>query len=284
MIIVRLCGGLGNQMFQYALYKAFLERGTDAKLDISKFKHIDMSRECFLNYGCFDLKYELCTKKEARRYVIGTGMTARIVSRLLRDKKTHIYEKEDYVYDKSVLDLKEGFLEGFWQSWKYAGDIQDIIKKDYKFVNTLIGQNKNYEDMINSTESVAVHIRRGDYLENEDIYGNICTEQYYHKAIEIINNQIKNPKYYFFSNDLKWVREKFGEADNYIYVEGNPESKGYIDMRLMSACKHQIIANSSFSWWAAYLNSNADKKVISPNKWINGRETPDVYCADWIKI
>ena len=260
MIIVRLCGGLGNQMFQYALYKAFLERGTDAKLDISKFKHIDMSRECFLNYGCFDLKYELCTKKEARRYVIGTGMTARIVSRLLRDKKTHIYEKEDYAYDKSVLDLKEGFLEGFWQSWKYAGDIQDIIKKDYKFVNTLIGQNKNYEDMINSTESVAVHIRRGDYLENEDIYGNICTEQYYHKAIEIINNQIKNPKYYFFSNDLKWVREKFGEADNYIYVEGNPESKGYIDMRLMSACKHQIIANSSFSWWAAYLNSNADKR------------------------
>ena len=284
MIIIRLCGGLGNQMFQYALYKAFLAKQTNAKLDASKFKHIDEPRECFLDYGCFDLKYELCTKKEARKYVIGTGMTARIISRFLGDRRTHIYEKEDYVYDESILDLKEGFLEGFWQSWKYSRDIQCSIRADFKFVNELHGQNKYYEDMINGTESVAIHIRRGDYLKNDNIYGNICTEQYYRKAIGIMNNQVKYPKYYFFSNDLEWVREKFGESDNYIYVEGNSESKGYIDMRLMSECKHQIIANSSFSWWAAYLNSNTHKKVISPNKWINGRETPDVYCADWIKV
>ena len=284
MFIIWIGEGLGNQMFQYALYQAFLARGTEAKLDISKFSHIDEKRDCFLDYQCFDLKYDLCTKKEARVYVIGTGMVSRVIARFWHDKKTHIYEKEDYVYDDNILNIKDGYLEGFWQSWKYSKDIRDKIKICFRFVNELTDQNKEYEDMINNTESVAVHIRRGDYLKQKDIYGNICTEQYYRKAVETMNGLIKNPKYYFFSNDLEWVKAKFGKADNYVYIEGNPEKRGYIDMCLMSKCKHQIIANSSFSWWAAFLNDNPNKSVICPDRWVNTKDTPDIYCEDWLLI
>lgn len=284
MIIVRLSGGLGNQMFQYALYQAFLAQGIEARLDKSKFNHIIETRKCFLDYECFDLEYKLCTKKEARKYVIGTGMTARVIARCLGDRKTHIYEKMDYVYDESILNLREGFLEGFWQSWKYSRNIHEKLRECFTFVNELTEENKNYEDMIESTNSVAIHVRRGDYLKLQDIYGNICTEAYYKNAIKTIERFVGNPTYFFFSNDLEWTMETFGKADHHIYVSGNGEDKGYIDMRLMSKCKHQIIANSSFSWWAAFLNDNPDKKVICPGKWINSRETPDVCCEDWVKV
>ena len=284
MIIVKLNGGLGNQMFQYALYQAYLEQGVKAKLDKSKFTHFDEKRECFLDYGCFDLKYELCTKAEARQYVIGTGMIARVIARLLGDKKTHIYEKSEYEYDSDILTLRDGYIDGCWQSWKYIKDIMTKIHESFRFVNVLDKHQKDYEELICSTNSVAVHIRRGDYLKLQRIYGGICTEEYYRKAIEMMNDVLEEPMFYFFSNDIEWVKDTFGESANYVYVEGNGEHQGYIDMRLMSECKHQIIANSSFSWWAAFLNVNPNKMVICPAKWINTKDTPDVYCEDWIKI
>ena len=284
MIIVKLMGGMGNQMFQYALYRALLAQGKEVKLDREKFTHIDEKRDCFLDYGCFDLEYELCTKKEARKYVLGTGMTARVLMRVFGDRSTHYYEKRGYEYDSAVMGLSEGYLDGGWQSWKYFKDIEPDIKKVYRFENKLAGRNKQFENQIQSTNSVAVHVRRGDYVKLQKIYGNICTIEYYNKAIEIINQTIVSPVFYFFSNDMDWTRRNFGDRKNYIYVEGNSETKGYIDMKLMSECQHQIIANSSFSWWAAYLNSNLDKKVICPDRWVNGKETLDVYCLDWIKV
>ena len=131
---------------------------------------------------------------------------------------------------------------------------------------------------------MSVHIRRGDYVKLQGIYGNICTTEYYKKAIELINQIVEQPTFFFFSNDMKWTRDTFGEKNNYFYVEENDEDKGYIDLRLMSVCKHQIIANSSFSWWAAYLNNNLEKKVICPSRWINAKETPDIYCDGWTLI
>lgn len=283
MIIVKLMGGMGNQMFQYALYRALLAQGREVKLDRAKFAHIDEKRECFLDYGCFELEYDLCTKKEARKYVLGTGMTARVLMRAFGDRGTHYYEKGEYEYDPDVMKLQEGYLDGFWQTWKYFQDVEADIKKTYHFTSHLAGRDKEYEKQIQNTNSVAVHIRRGDYNKHQNIYGNICTRSYYQKAINMINQEIGAPFFYFFSNDMEWTKKTFGNKDNYIYVEGNSEDRGYIDMQLMSECKHQIIANSSFSWWAAYLNSNPDKKVICPSKWVNGKETPDVYCDDWIR-
>jgi hypothetical protein len=284
MVIIKLSGGMGNQMFQYALYKAFKNKGIEAKIDDSKYKQIVEIRDCFLKSGCFNLDYDLCTKKEARKYVIGTGMVARIIVNRFGDKNTHYYEKSELVYDPEIFEILNGYLEGYWQSWKYFGDIQDEIKNEFRFINVLDGKYKDYFEKIQQSESVAVHIRRGDYLNNPEIYGGICTEQYYIKAMEQINGMVANPTYYFFSNDIEWSKSTFGEQENYIYVEGNDEKRGYIDMQLMSECRHQITANSSFSWWAAYLNKNPNKIVICPDKWVNGKETPDIYCEDWIKI
>ena len=284
MIIVKLMGGMGNQMFQYALYRALLAQGKEVKLDRAKYSHFDETRKCFLDNGCFDLQYELCTKKEARKYVLGTGMTARVLMRLFGDKSTHYYEKKDYEFDSNVMKLSEGYLDGFWQTWKYFKDVEEDIRKAYRFTNVLTGKDREYAKQIRSTNSVAVHVRRGDYDKHQEIYGNICNQLYYEKAINIINQKIENSFFYFFSNDMKWTRTTFGEQDNYIFVEGNNEDKGYIDMQLMSECKHQIMANSSFSWWAAYLNNNPNKKVICPGRWINAKETPDVYYNGWISV
>lgn len=284
MIIVKLMGGMGNQMFQYALHLAFLAQGKEVKLDRSKFSHIDEHRDCFLDFDCFNLKYELCTKKEARKYVLGTSVSARILMKLFGDRKTHFYEKTDREYDPSVMQIEEGYLDGYWQSWKYFQDIEQEIKKTFQFKNELTGTNKQIEKQIQNTNSVSIHIRRGDYVKLQGIYGNICTMEYYNQAINLINQIVQRPTFYFFSNDIEWVKKTFGNKDNYVYIEENGENKGYIDMRLMSTCKHQIIANSSFSWWAAYLNNNVERKVICPSRWVNTKETPDVYCNEWILI
>ena len=284
MIIVKLMGGMGNQMFQYALYRALLAQGKEVKLDRAKFTHFDEIRKCFLDNQCFDLSYQLCTKREARKYVLGTGMTARVFMRMFGDKSTHYYEKKEYEYDSSIMQITEGYLDGFWQTWKYFQDVEVDIREGYRFTSKLVGKDKAYEKQIQSTNSVAVHVRRGDYSKHQDIYGNICTQSYYQRAINIINQELEAPIFYFFSNDMDWTRIAFGNKHNYIYVEGNSEDRGYIDMQLMSECKHQIIANSSFSWWAAYLNSNPHKRIICPERWINTKETPDMYYKDWIKI
>ena len=284
MIIVKLMGGMGNQMFQYALYRALLAQGKEVKLDRSKFAHFDEIRNCFLDNGCFDLPYELCTKKEARKYVLGTGMAARVLMKLFGDKDTHYYEKRDYEYDSCVMQLSEGYLDGFWQTWKYFKEIEADVRKAYRFINGLTGKDKMFEEQIRNTDSVAVHVRKGDYDKLQNLYGNICTKEYYQKAIKTISQIVETPVFYFFSNDMEWTRATFGEKGNYVYVEGNSEDKGYIDMQLMSECKHQIMANSSFSWWAAYLNNNPNKKVICPKRWINTKETPDVYYNGWIRV
>ena len=276
--------GMGNQMFQYALYQALLAQGKEVKLDRARYTHIDNKRKCILDYECFELKYRLCSSKEARQYMLGTGMTARVLMRVFGDKSTHYYEKSEYEYDPYVMQLQEGYLDGFWQSWKYFENIELQIRKLFKFKSKLSEKNKLFVNQIRGTNSVAVHVRRGDYLKLEAIYGNICTIEYYNRAIDVINQTIEHPTFYFFSNDMEWTRSIFGCKENYIYVEGNGEDSGDIDMQLMSECRHQIIANSSFSWWAAYLNDNVQKKVICPERWVNTKMTPDVYCRDWIKI
>lgn len=282
MIIVKLNGGLGNQMFQFALYQAFKEKGVSVKLDRSKYSFFDEKRECFLDYPCFKLEYELCTQKEARQYVIGTGMLARIFIKFFGDKKTHYFEKAEYEYDSSILMLTDGYVDGFWQTWKYMESIQEKVRKCFKFVGELPYKAKEYERKIKQTNSVAVHIRRGDYVRLKDIYGNICTQTYYRQALNFMRDKLSNPVFFYFSDDIEWTKETFGHKDEYVYING--EWQDYCDMQLMSECKHQIMANSSFSWWAAFLNQNDAKIIVCPKQWINGIVTPDIYCKDWIKI
>ena len=141
--------------------------------------------------------------------------------------------------------------------------------------------------MTSNYNTVSVHIRRGDYLlpENQALFGNICTYEYYEKAIRYMRENVPNIRFVFFTNDSEWVKENFNMSDGFFandYYE--QEMPDYYDMYMMSQCKHHIIANSTFSWWGAYLGKNKDKIVIAPSKWMNGKETRDIYQSDWIKL
>ena len=128
---------------------------------------------------------------------------------------------------------------------------------------------------------MSVHIRRGDYLENP-MYGGICTEEYYKKAIDYIKQRVENAKFYLFSNDMPYVQDRF-RGEEFVYVENNSEDKGYIDLYLMSLCKHHIIANSSFSWWGAWLNAAKSKIVVAPSIWLTNAPARDVVPDTWIR-
>ena len=135
------------------------------------------------------------------------------------------------------------------------------------------------------SESVSVHIRRGDYLKKDlrPIYGDICTVDYYHRALEYVHNKIENPKIFMFSDDMQWVKDNLLEP-GMILVNEMSEWDGMTDMYLMTQCRHHIIANSSFSWWGAWLGDNPDKIVVAPVRWFNNHSQTDMICKEWVKI
>ena len=140
-----------------------------------------------------------------------------------------------------------------------------------------------YKEAMESSNSVSVHIRRGDYLQVDEVYGGIRTEEYYKKAMQKMKEEVPDCHFFIFTNDIPWVKEHM-QGENITVVEGNDEDTGYIDMYLMTRCKHYILANSSFSWWGCYLSISENKKVIAPKTWANGRDCRDVYTDEMEKL
>lgn len=174
-------------------------------------------------------------------------------------------------------------MYGYYQSEKYFKEITNIIRKDFTFPKPVDIINQKLINQIDNTESVSIHIRRGDYL-NIPNTQNICSISYYKKAINLILKNISNPQFYIFSNDINWCKQHL-QIDKAIFISNNTGKNSFIDMQLMSCCKHNIIANSTFSWWGAWLNNNPNKIIISPNKWMNDTNgTGDIIPNDWIKI
>ena len=177
------------------------------------------------------------------------------------------------------------YLSGYWQNEKYFDDIRKEICTCFVFPDDLDEKKKNLLKTIQNDNSVGIHIRRSDYLikENRDVYGGICTKEYYENAIKYIQEHVCHPVFYLFSDDLNWVRENL-YREGMVLVEHSENQPSYTDMYLMSQCKHNIIANSSYSWWGAWLNSNDGKMVIAPDKWFNNHETTDMICKGWIHM
>ncbi|MDR2889347.1 MAG: alpha-1,2-fucosyltransferase, partial [Lachnospiraceae bacterium] len=194
------------------------------------------------------------------------------------------------------------YLTGWFQSEKYFSDIAAEVRATFTFPerNTMqlpddleqhIG---TYQYLIEHSEAISVHIRRGDYLLADEVYGGICTDEYYETAIAYMKTRYPDCVLYVFSNDLKWAKNwletryrKAGETelpDNFCLIEETTEHTGFLDMMLMSKCKHNIIANSSFSWWASWINANEDKCIIAPDVWYNNQECKDIHTAKMIKI
>lgn len=269
MLIVKIYGGLANRMFQYSFYKSLLHVGKEVYTDTISFVpgwgFDDVSlKVTFPNVSLNDAGIELIKKFSSSRSLLG-----RVYLFLGLHKKTHYFEPT-YHYNRGLYDLKSDYyLEGYWQTEKYFIDIQEEIRNDFIFKEFTDQKNIDLLNKIENEESVSIHVRKGpDYKKSITI--GTCEIDYYNKAVDLIKEIIKNPRFYVFTDNKEWVKEMFQHFE-YTLVDWNPVSgsSNYLDMQLMSHCKHNIIANSSYSWWGAWLNTNPDKVVIGPRRWFN---------------
>lgn len=294
MIIIRMTGGLGNQMFQYALYLKLCSMGREVKFDDITEYELDNARPVML--WAFGLTYPRADQEEINKITDGFLNLSHRIRRKLFGRKSLEYQEKNCNYDPQVLQRDPAYLTGYFQSEKYFMDVEEQVRRAFTFSEGIWkGQDEeirrkmqNFLGQIQGCESVSVHVRRGDYLEKEEIYGGICTVAYYKSAIEYMQRKRKESRFFLFSNDPEWVREwvnaNYRGDNRFVIIEGTQEETGYLDLFLMSRCKNHIIANSSFSWWGAWLDENPRKRVIAPAKWANNQEFVDIYWEGMIKI
>lgn len=287
MIIVNLKGGIGNQLFQYALGRKLAIKNNDVlKLDTAGLDRANDVGDIYRPFalGLFNTVQNVATVDEVRKLKYPYG----VLSKGLRWFRFKVLRDMHMGWEPSVL-LCTGdmYLDGFWQSPKYFEDIRDVIISDLSFKGQFSIPFEKYEKMIHKSNAVSVHIRRGDYASNSKVqkaYG-VCSLEYYQQAIAYINNNINNPIFYVFSDDISWVKENLNFGERVEYVTGK-ELLDSEEMILMSICKHNIIANSTFSWWGAWLNQNENKIVIAPTPWFNTNEKyfKDLIPLSWVRI
>lgn len=286
MLIVNITGGLGNQMFLYAYAKALEQKGYKTKLDISGFETYKLHGGYMLDK--YNISLSVASKNEISRYY-----KRDLLSKLLRklgkkDKKVLI--DDNFVFDKKWLEIEDDrYIIGYFQSEKYIKDIRDTLLQEFSIKEEISSFTKEIEKEILSIQnSCSLHIRRGDYLlqQNINIHGFIGLE-YYKKAIEMITQKHKDMQFFVFSDDIEWSKENL-RIENVTYIDSKEKRIPHEDIYLMSLCKHNIIANSSFSWWGAWLNQNKDKIVIAPKRWFADekleKHSIDIVCDGWVKI
>ena len=295
MIVVKLMGGLGNQMFQYAIGRSLAEKiNTELKLDLSfLLDRTPRPHFTYRNYelAIFNIQESFSTTQEVDIFIDkAQEPLARLIqwmNKLIVDRK--VVKERGFYFDPGVFNLTGHlYLEGYWQSEKYFKNIEKIIRQEFTFKCEPDLSNRQLLNKIESVEAVSVHIRRGDYVSDTitNQFHGVCGLEYYQQAIEKIAQEVHEPHFYIFSDNIDWAKKNIQLNFPTTYVTHNPPDKGYEDLRLMSHCKHHIIANSSFSWWAAWLNSNPEKIVIAPEKWFADItiDTTDLIPEGWIRI
>ncbi|MBX3721886.1 MAG: alpha-1,2-fucosyltransferase [Turneriella sp.] len=288
MIIVQLKGLLGNQMHQYALGKVLaMKNHTQLKIDPVNFLN-DATKRNYLRPFIPDLR-EITAADQ--KLFFSRSLLSRIKRKTLRKKITIVNEAQNIEFKDYVLQLNgDIYLNGYWQSEKYLSQFEREIRQEFSVKIKPDKPNAELAVDIAKSNSVSIHFRRGDFVSNPEVnklFG-VLGFDYYKKSIDLITSRIHSPKFYVFSNEPEWVRKNFKIDYPTVYVDLNPEeNRNYEDMRLMSLCKHNIIANSSFSWWAAWLNTNFEKIVIAPKIWFSAEpnlDTSDLVPNAWLRI
>lgn len=293
MIIVKLIGGLGNQMFQYAAgrHLAHLHQ-TDLLVDTA-FLDKDPNgayTKRDLELSVFNVDLKVASTSDIKKFSIeGSNKYSRALQRHLPILFTNLYAAESgMTYQKEFLNFpKNTYLDGFWQSERYFKSIESILVKEFTPKAPLDQKNDQWLTKITSSESVSLHIRRGDYVSSrnaQEHHGNLALS-YYTNALKLIKEKHSAVEVFVFSDDLEWCKSNLQLEDKIYFVDANQKQSFHLDMYLMSHCKHNIIANSSFSWWAAWLNQNTNKIVVAPKDWFNDKSinTKDLIPASWIK-
>ena len=321
MVIVQLAGGLGNQMFQYALYLQLKALGREVKIDdVSGFAQDPQRIPALAPFG---ISYDRPSREEMVKMLDSSMMPWQRLRRKLFGRHKKSYFEGSKLFIPEVLTWDDIYLEGYWQTEKYfqpvEGQVRDVYDTDrlmaYLKRSGCWGAGgerrtrkmaQDYLDEINNTCSVSLHVRRGDYLtpENQKLYGGICTDAYYIEGIRQMRERFPGCRFFLFTNDRAWAVQQSAEAvcqeaeaekpsgyaeclfsaADITWIDLQGGDNDYAEFVLMSRCKHHILANSSFSWWASYLNKNPGKTVLAPQRWLNGTDDSDFYRADMCKI
>jgi hypothetical protein len=289
MILVKLHGGMGNQLFQYAAGRRLALHNNDKLLlDLSEYQSNSpkiTKRQFELSH--FKAPYKIADKKtlsDFKRSFIDSIKTK--VG--LRSKN---YVERSFAFDPAVLSLKGDIcLDGFWQSEKYFADIKNQIKTDFQIKKPLSGKNLEIADLIKGSNSVALHIRRGDYVKDQKTmqFHGVCSLDYYKDAANLIKEKagLSELKFFVFSDDPAWAKENLKLDDEVLCVDHNGSETAFEDLRLVSLCQYFIIANSTFSWWGAWLSQNEHKIVVAPKRWFSDEtvDTNDIYPKGWVRL
>ena len=338
MIIVRLEGGIGNQMFEYAMGRRLAEKHLSSlKLDISwletqklrqyKLQHFNIREEfatsvevdaivgnysvlkwlslkIFRKLGLDQLLADVDTEREilaiinGRQYTFFKWLLARIKHKAgfhrsvigLHQEGRYLREKY-FHFDSTLLNTPDFiYLDGFWQSEKYFSDIEGILRQEFALKNTQTALFHQIAEKIEGTRSVSLHVRRGDmanHPETNRLHGT-CSLDYYDRAIEYMIERIYQPHFFIFSDDPEWVKDNLNLNCLSTIVSYGDLLQDYEELHLMSRCQNHIIANSSFSWWGAWLNPKIDKLVVAPNNWfgafVSDHDTKDLIPETWVRL
>lgn len=286
MIIVHIIGGLGNQMFQYAFAKALLRNNHDIRLDISAFETYDLHGGFGLDH--YNINIPIASKEELTPYKI--NLFTKLKRKLKIPNKKIVEEKTLHFQNDLLHPLDATYIYGYFQSEQYFKEIRTDIIQDFTIKSPLSLYSKSVKEKIQASHTpVSIHIRRGDYVSNalaNNTHGT-CSLEYYKQSIALLDAKFDNIHFFIFSDDIEWVKNNL-LVKNCTYVENASPRIPHEDIYLMSLCQHNIIANSSFSWWGAWLNCNNEKVVIAPKNWFKDQnmqsQASDIIPATWLKL
>ena len=293
MIVVQITGGLGNQMFQYAAAKSLsLHHKVELRLDLQSFKReilpeLEVPRAFELTVF-ENFSYTEATLQDIKSFNSHSWLQKRI-QKILPPHKRKVYLEKQYPFDKNFYrSNKHIYLKGHRQTEKYFARHAEEVRRIYQIKHSAIADVEGFASEVRGFTSVAVHVRRGDYLRLPIIlnWHGVLSKEYYLNALQLIKSKFNNPRFFYFSDDIEWVEKELCSSFPGIIVSNSISKTHLHDFYLMQSCKHQIIANSTFSWWAAWMNPNPEKIVIAPKKWFNKApyDTRDLIPESWISI
>lgn len=276
-------------MFQFAAGHALAARhAVPLKLDTSDFANYRLHQGFELD-RVFNLEVQVAENADFSNVL--RWRKSEVIRRILSRPRFRAFSGGRFVVEPQ-FDYWDGFgalgsdcyLTGYWQTEKYFDGVEEDIRRCFRFREPLGGKNIEWEKSISQLTSVSIHIRRGDYVSNvvtNSVHGT-CGLDYYRAAVGEVISRVDSPEFFVFSDDIPWVMENLKISYPIHYVSNNVGKDSFKDMQLMSLCRHNIIANSSFSWWGAWLNRNEDKIVIAPKAWFAGKPAPrDLYPETW---
>jgi hypothetical protein len=297
LVITRLIGGLGNQMFQYAAGRALaLRRGAALKLDVTGFAAVGDHTKRRYELDSFAIHASAASDVDLARFGRADKARSPRLDRVLRSLRIGrpngawpIYCEPHFKFDPAMPELEAPvYLDGYWQSERYFSDIAGVLRQEFTVAAPLDRENEALAAGIDAVNAVSLHVRRGDYVDDPatNRFHGVCSPDYYQRAVDYVTTRVEAPHLFVFSDDPHWTRANLRFSVPMTVVDANPPDRGYRDMRLMARCRHHIVANSSFSWWGVWLNPSREKIVVAPRRWFgaSSNDTRDLIPPDWVRL